>query len=76
MVSVVCYVCGGGSNMIWTVHTGHVVSVVCSVNLIYWIMYMWSVLVLCMLVCSNIVIGRYILDMRSVLCVSYVYGGI
>ena len=28
------------------------------------------------MVCSNIVIGRYILDMWSVLCVPYVYGGI
>ena len=37
---------------------------------------MWSVLLpLCMVV-SNIVIGLYILDMWSVLCVMYVCGGI
>ena len=47
-----------GSNIaIWTVRTGHVVSVVCSDMLV---------------VGSNIAIGLYVLDMWSVLCVTYV----
>ena len=44
-----------------TIRTGQVVSAVCSV---------------CWVVVSNIVIGLYVLDKWSVLCVLYVGGGI